>query len=63
MQMPQRFSIDQKVMEAAINYIASKPYKEVAQLIATINRDIRPINEPDGEVTPAPGQAQPDLPK
>ena len=38
-----RFSIEQKVLEAMINYIITKPYREVAQLVADAQADIKPI--------------------
>ena len=47
-----RFSIDQKVLEKLVNYVAIKPYNEVAQIIAEVQRDIKPITEPTIEEVP-----------
>ena len=43
--MTTRFSIDQKVLEDMLNYVIEKPYREVAQLIANVQRDVKPIEE------------------
>lgn len=44
-----RFSIEQKVLEAMINYIITKPYREVAQLVADAQADIKPIMGEEAE--------------
>lgn len=40
-----RLSIEQEILEKALNYIASKPFREVAQIIAEVQKDIKPIEE------------------
>lgn len=40
-----RFSIEQKVLESLINYVITKPYNEVAQIVAQAQADIKPIKE------------------
>ena len=40
-----RFSIDQTVLEKIVNNLVERPYKEVAQILAEIQKDTRPINE------------------
>ena len=47
--MATRFSIDQKVLEDMLNYVIEQPYREVAQLIANVQRDIKPIVEDQPE--------------
>ena len=47
--MATRFSIDQKVLEDMLNYVIAQPYREVAQLIANVQRDIKPIVEDQPE--------------
>lgn len=36
-----RFSIDQKILENVLNYLASKPYGEVVNIIGAIQMDIK----------------------
>lgn len=45
-----RFSIEKSILEAMLNFLASRPYNEVAQIIATVQQDIEPINEQTEEV-------------
>ena len=40
-----RFSLDQKLLEQVINYLATRPYQEVQGLIAAIQQDIKPVTE------------------
>lgn len=40
-----RFSIAQEVLEKLLNYMASKPFNEVAILIQAAQQDIKPIVE------------------
>ena len=40
-----RFSIDQKVLEQLLNYVATKPYNEVVHMLAEVQRDIKVIEE------------------
>ena len=40
-----RFSLDKKLIESLINYLATKPYSEVNSLIMAIQNDIKPIEE------------------
>ena len=47
-----RFSIDKTLLELVINYLATRPYNEVAQLISTIQKDIMVVaekTEPDAD--------------
>lgn len=38
-----RFSVSKEVLEKIMNYIATKPFNEVAQLIQLAQQDIKPI--------------------
>ncbi len=40
-----RFTIDKTLLEQALNYLVTKPYNEVAQLIASIQQDIKVVEE------------------
>ena len=51
-----RLSIDQKVLEAILNNIAERPYKEVAPIFAAVQRDVKPIPEPEAKADPEAGQ-------
>ena len=46
-----RLSIDEKLLNKLVNYIGTKPFQEVFQLINEIQNDIKPIEEkPEQEV-------------
>jgi len=45
-----RFTIDKAILEQVLNFLATKPYHEVAQLIATIQQNVKPIEEPPAPV-------------
>jgi len=46
-----RFSIDKTLLEQVINYLATRPYNEVAQLISAIQKDIMVVAEkPESDV-------------
>ena len=47
-----KFIINQSTIEKVITYLAGQPYREVAALIAEIQRDVKPVEE-----------AQPQAPK
>ena len=47
-----KFTISQSTIEKVITYLAGQPYREVAAIIAEIQRDVRPVEE-----------AQPQAPK
>ena len=36
-----RYTIDQKLLENMLNYLADRPYKDVAQLLAEVQKDIK----------------------
>lgn len=40
-----RFSIDKTLLEQMLNYLATKPYNEVAQLISSVQQDIKVVEE------------------
>ena len=40
-----RHSIDSKLLEKILNYMASKPFNEVASLILEAQKDIKAITE------------------
>lgn len=40
-----RYSLSGETINAVINYMATQPYKEVSQLIALVDQDIKPIEE------------------
>ena len=40
-----RLSIEQELLNKAVNYIATKPFHEVFQLINEIQNDIKPIEK------------------
>lgn len=46
-----RISIDQKVLEDVLGYMVTQPYKDVAQLLAAVQQDAKPIvqTEPEKE--------------
>lgn len=40
-----RFTIDKNLLEQMINYLVTRPYTEVAQMIASIQQDIKVVEE------------------
>ena len=44
-----RISLNQKVFEALMNLVATRPLKEVIQLWTDVQRDMQFIEEPENE--------------
>ena len=44
-----RVSIEDKVLEKVLNYIATKPFNEVAKLIQEVQQDLKVIPEKKDE--------------
>lgn len=44
-QKQHRFSLAENVINASLQYLATKPYNEVAQLISAIQQDIKAVEE------------------
>ena len=40
-----KFTISQSTVEKVVTYLAGQPYREVAALIAEIQRDVKPVEE------------------
>lgn len=40
-----KFTINQSTIEKIVTYLAGQPYREVAALIAEVQRDVKPIEE------------------
>ena len=48
-----RFTIDKTLLEQMLNYMATKPYSEVAKMIANVHQDIKVIeDEPPKQTDP-----------
>lgn len=41
-----RYSIEKEILEKVLNYVATKPFSEVASMIMEVQKDVRPIEEP-----------------
>lgn len=51
-----RVSIEKNLAENLLNYLTTKPYVEVWQLIGALQQDIKPAPEP-GQTQPAESEA------
>lgn len=51
-----RISIEKNLAESLLNFLATKPYSEVWQLIGALQQDIKPVSEP-GQTQPAESEA------
>ena len=40
-----RFTIDKTLLEQMLNYLATKPYNEVVQMITSIQQDIKVVED------------------
>jgi hypothetical protein len=49
-----RFSIEQTVLEKIVNYLASKPFIEVSEIMSEIQQDVKPITEEKEKETITP---------
>lgn len=48
-----RVSLEDKTLEKMLNYIATKPFNEVAKLIQEVQQDVKLIPEKQDAVEPA----------
>ena len=51
-----RISIEKNLAENLLNYLTTKPYVEVWQLIGALQQDIKPVPEP-GQTHPEESEA------
>jgi hypothetical protein len=58
-----RFTVEQKVLQAVLNYLAEKPFKETHGLIQALQADVRQDpNSPPDEAPAAPTEATAETP-
>jgi len=53
-----RFTIDKTILEQLLNYLVTKPYSEVAQMIANIQQDIKVAEDLAPPATKDPDESQ-----
>lgn len=49
MEKPESFTVPAALLQSLVQYLAGRPYAEVAGLIQAVNTQARPVEKPAGE--------------